>query len=250
VPVAQAQVPQPQAVPQQQYMPTRPAPLIKNRGIIVGMGMVVAALSFVGFLLSTVNDLFIIMVLEYGGDPNPLSFINNLSNFLNPAITVLLLGAFVVLGISMLSASSRLKVMGAPAKWCTMNGLADILVAAGLIFPLISTFVAMNGPRIIADRGMNPADFSALMFIIGLPAAVLGVAAGVIYVIAGVSQKAITKSNAILVIAGVALIVYAILSPMAGMLVSAFGNSIYIIASVPLLAARALRGFAAIGYPK
>lgn len=192
-------------------------------------------------------------ITNYQGtiDPGLASFISTVTSI----VLVLMLASVIVLGVLQIITGSQLRKEGMRGVSSTLCGLGDFLLAATLLLGLISTFVYRNIPMITEVTGYTTSDIFSIMTLVStFPSYWLGIAVGVLYIVSGVTQKRMGKSNRFLLIAGIAHIVSIPILVIASFLIQFTSIEVYyfmtMAASFIVLTGRILRGLSPLAYPK
>lgn len=124
---------------------------------------------------------------------------------------ILMIAALVAMCVMQLSEGKRLKKMGIKGQWSTLCGVGDILLAISL-----SSIAVSNGITSFAFNADNilTFDFEVLNVIyrvLNLVFFVFCIGAGVMYLISGIRQKRMGKTNILLLIAGVIFVAYSLI---------------------------------------
>lgn len=223
---------------------------LSKKNAFLGIGIAIVAMA-VG--LAIINFLNLVPALSFylGGDSSATPFNTSVPALL---LLVLMLLAFALLGILTFMEGSRLKKGGAVGMWCTLAGLGDLMIAVALCFNVLSSILSLNYQALLEATNFDFTLVSTLFTLINIPAWLLYVAAGAFYFIAGFAQKKIEKMNLMLLIAGGAFVVYALLSAISNLFSSLMPPAPYyilqLIISVLIFAGRGLRGLSPLQYPK
>jgi hypothetical protein len=181
----------------------------KIRGLLLGIGITLAVFSAIRFILYLISQIYIMNLDSGNGNWGPLFL-----NMINPLVTalgVLILISLAVCGVLLLSEGSRLKRAALPAKWCTVCGIADIVLAVATTLVLLRSVIGINGALIVSARGIDAMQFNMITAAVNIPAWLLEIVAGILFLVASKAQKETGRAGAALTVAGIVLIIYPIL---------------------------------------